>query len=99
MTMGLCRGGKFQLVRPGVLRHWCPGCCDGHVIDIHAISQNGKVVGWDGTFEEPSIGEPVRHETERGPCGYVLRGGVLYFDADCWHALAGQQRHMEDYPT
>jgi hypothetical protein len=95
MTMGLCKGGKFRLLKPGVLSHWCPGCGLEHAIDIHAISQNGKVTGWDGDFDAPTIGEPVRHETERGICEYLLRGGVLYFLESCWHSLAGRSRHLQ----
>jgi hypothetical protein len=97
MTMGLCCGGKFRLVRPGVVAHWCPGCGAEHAIDIHAQSRNGHVTGWDGTFDKPTIGEPVRHETERGICEYLLRGGVLYFLESSTHGLAGESRHLPDY--
>jgi hypothetical protein len=99
MTIGLCRGGKFQLVRPGVLRHWCPGCSAPHDIDVHAISRDGHVLGWDGDLERPSIGERMRHDTPHGICEYVLRSGVLYFAPECWHPLANQQRHMENFPA
>jgi hypothetical protein len=98
MTMSLCAGGKLRLLRPGVIEHFCPGCCEIHAIDIHAISQNGHVIGWDGTTEYPSFGEPIRHETPHGRCEYVLRAGVLYFASDSWHPLAGQQRHLQEFP-
>jgi hypothetical protein len=74
------------------------GCGAPHEIDIHATSRDGHVVGWDGDLDRPTIGEAMRHETERGRCEYVLRAGVLYFAADCWHPLAGQSRHMESFP-
>lgn len=98
MTMGMCRGGKFRLLRPGVLQHWCPGCGELHAIDIHAASGNGRVTGWDGDLVAPTIAEAVRHDTPRGTCEYVLRGGVLYFLQTCWHPLAGKQRHLEECP-
>lgn len=90
--------GKLRLVRPGVLLHWCPGCDKGHTIDIHAISRDGRVVGWDGDFDRPTIAEPLRHEHDGSVCEYVLRGGVLYFLQSCTHDLAGQSRHLTEYP-
>lgn len=98
MTFGLCGSRKFRLVRPGVLEHWCAGCGRAHAIDIHALSRDGRVMGWDGDLDRPTIGEPVRHVTDKGVCEYVMRGGVLYFMANCWHPLAGKTRHLEELP-
>jgi hypothetical protein len=86
------------VLRPGVIEHWCPGCCAVHSIDIHALSQNGRVMGWDGDMRNPTIAEPVRHLVERGTCDYILRGGRLIFMNNCWHPLAGQQRTLEEFP-
>lgn len=98
MTMSLCNGGVLRLLRPGVLEHWCPGCREIHAIDIHSLSRDGKVIGWDGTTVNPTFGEPVRHETAKGTCEYLLRGGVLYFFESCWHGLGGTSRHLEAFP-
>lgn len=96
--MSLCEGGKLRLLRPGVIEHFCAGCCQVHAIDIHAQSRDGRVTGWDGDTRAPTFGEPIRHNTERGICEYVLRGGVQYFMENCWHPLAGKSRHLEDFP-
>lgn len=100
MTVGLGpRGtGVLRLVRPGVLLHWCPACECGHTFDVHALSRDGRVLGWDGCFDRPSIGEPVRHERDGSVCEYILKAGVLYFLASSTHALAGQARHLVEYP-
>lgn len=100
MTIGLGPNGsgKLRLVRPGLLLHWCQACEAGHTIDIHAVSRDGKVNGWDGSFDNPTIGEPVRHERDGDICEYILRGGVLYYLASCTHALAGQTRHLIEFP-
>jgi hypothetical protein len=98
MTMSLCEGGKLRLLRPGVLEHWCAGCECAHAIDIHAQSRDGKLIGWDGNTRCPTFGEPVHHDTERGTCTYLLRGGVQFFFEPCWHELRGQSRHLEDFP-
>lgn len=98
MTMSLCEGGKLRLLRPGVLEHWCAGCAEVHAIDVHAQGLHGRVVGWDGDARKPTFGEPIHHQTARGICEYILRAGVQYFMANCWHPLAGQSRHLEDFP-
>lgn len=100
MTIGLGpRGtGVLRLVRPGVILHWCPGCECGHTIDVHATNRGGRVLGWDGCFDRPSIGEPVRHERDGAVCEYVLRAGVLYYLESSSHSLAGQARHLIEYP-
>jgi hypothetical protein len=96
--MSLAAGGKLRLLRPGVLEHWCPGCGQVHAIDVHATSGNGRVIGWDGDVKAPTFGEPLLHNTEHGTCEYVLRSGVMYFLSNCWHPLAGQSRHLQEFP-
>jgi hypothetical protein len=98
MTRGATRTRTFRLLRPGVIEHWCPGCGERHAIDIHALSRDGRVTGWDGDPYTPTIPEPVRRVTPRGVCEYVVRGGVLYFLQTCWHPLAGTSRHLEECP-
>lgn len=100
MTVGLGPNGtgKLRLVKPGVLLHWCPGCGEGHTIDVHEMSRNGHVLGWDGDIYLPSVAEPIERVTARGRCAYRLKAGIIYFESDCWHHLANQQRHLEEYP-
>jgi hypothetical protein len=100
IALGPRGSGVLRMVhgKPGHLLHWCPGCAEAHVIDIHAVSRDGHVIGWDGAFEKPSIGEPVRHEKDGRVCEYVLRAGVLYFLANCTHALASRSAHLPEFP-
>lgn len=93
-------GGVLRMVdgKPGHLLHYCPGCECGHVIDVHAVSKDGNVIGWDGTFDRPSIGEPLRFEKDGAVCEYILRGGVQYFLQSCTHSLAGQSRELVEFP-
>jgi hypothetical protein len=98
MTLGPSPDRKLKLVKPGVLRHWCPGCGCTHDIDIHATSRNGRVNGWDGDVARPTIAEPLQQRSPRGTCEYVLRAGVLYFMNNCWHPLSGKTRHLEEIP-
>jgi hypothetical protein len=98
MSMSILEGGKLRYLHRGELEHWCDGCQCVHTIDIHAQSGNGKVIGWDGDSLMPTFGEPIRHETDRGTCEYILRGGVMYFLENCWHPLRGKSRHLEAFP-
>lgn len=100
MTIGLGPngGGVLRMVRPGVLLHWCPACKCGHTFDVHAVMEDGKVNGWCGSFAHPSLDKALRHEKDGAVCEYVLKGGVLYYLQSCTHELAGQSRHLVEYP-
>lgn len=98
MTIGLCASRKFRLVKPGVMAHWCQGCCTEHSVDLSELDDDGRRIGWNGSFDQPSFGGPLRHDTEYGPCAYELRGGELHFADDCWHPLAGKVCHLENLP-
>lgn len=101
VTIGLGpRGtGVLRMVRPGVLLHFCEACGCGHTIDVHELSRDGRVIGWDGCFDRPSFGEPVRHENTDGAiCEYIVRAGVLFYLESCTHNLRGQSRHLVEYP-
>ena len=92
--------GVLRMVdgKPGHLTHFCPACGCWHVIDIHAVSRDGRVIGWDGDFERPSIGEPVRHQQDGRICEYLLKAGVLHFLESCTHDMAGQSQRLAEYP-
>lgn len=100
MTVGLGPhgGGKLRLVRPGQLLHWCEACARGHTVDVHELNADGRVIGWDGDIERPSFGQTVSHKYEGAVCTYRLQAGVLYYHDTSTHALAGQQRHLVEYP-
>ena len=49
---------RLRVLRPGVLAMWCPGCMKPHPIDVHGLNRDGKVIGWDGDHERPTV-EPT----------------------------------------
>lgn len=100
MTIGLgpCGTGKLRLVRPSVYLHWCDACNAGHTFNVHDVSKNGHVVGFDGDVDRPSLGEPLRHEKGGQVCEYFLRAGVMHFTSDCTHALRNQVRSLREFP-
>jgi hypothetical protein len=87
------------MVRPGVYSHFCPGCQSSHAFNVHDLSRDGHVLGFDGDFERPSVGEPLRHEKDGRICEYILRAGVIHYLESCSHALRGQSRPLIDCPT
>jgi len=85
---------RLRLVRPGVFALWCPGCMCAHQLDVHAVNADGKVVGWDGDHERPTV-EP----TLKFPgCEFLLRAGVMYFLSNCTHPLVGQTVPLPHFP-
>ena len=100
VTIGLGRngGGVLRMVRPGVLAMWCPGCMREHQLDVHGLSKDGRVNGFDGDMDRPSIGEPIRFESDGLVCEFLLRAGRLYFFNNCLHGLAGQEVRLPHFP-
>lgn len=100
MSIGLNRYGYgvLRLVKPGEYLYWCPGCKTGHTFDVHALSQDGHVLGFDGDFQRPSVSEIIRIESIGAVCEHAIRGGQLRYTRDCTHALAGQILPMVEYP-
>lgn len=90
---------------PGTPRYqiWfiCPGCNEGH-----GISE-----GWsfDGDYERPTFAPsfltwlPPNPEATREPfisgkrCHSFIRAGMIEFQSDCSHALAGQTVPLPDW--
>lgn len=89
---------RLRLLKPGVLQMWCPGCMTPHQLDVHALSQDGRVLGFDGDMVRPSIGEPVRNEKDGVRCEFLLRGGRLFFFSNCTHQLVGMDVALPHFP-
>ena len=85
---------RLRMVRPGILAMWCPGCHCAHQLDVHAVNHDGKVIGWDGDHERPTVEPTLNFDG----CEFLLRAGVLYFLNNCRHALAGQTVPLPDFP-
>jgi hypothetical protein len=86
------------------LGFWCPGCKRAHVIPfINAPPPAPSVpVLWcyDGNPMSPTITPSLRVMTLDGKesaCHVVVTSGVLNFQADCKHALAGKSVPMEQW--
>jgi alcohol dehydrogenase class IV len=99
MTIGLCRGGKFQLVRPGVCGTGAPVAAHRTTSTSTRSAATAMCSAGTGISSARASASGLRHDTPHGICEYVLRSGVLYFAPECWHPLANQQRHMENFPA
>lgn len=78
--------------------HFCPGCQEMHVLPW-------KRGGWtfDGNVVAPSFHPSFLHRWKAGDvdkaCHYILTAGVLHFQIDCTHALAGKSVPMALLPV
>jgi hypothetical protein len=84
---------RLRMLRPGVLGMWCPGCMTAHELDVHGLNDDGKVIGWDGDHDEPTVAHVVRFPG----CEFLLRAGVIHF-FKCSHALARQDVPLPHFP-
>jgi hypothetical protein len=82
--------------------HWCPGCKCGHVYPTKRI--NGPNWEFNNNVESPSFNpsmlifmpEHTRSDGTKSPqksiCHYYLTNGVINYQGDCEHELAGRQK-------
>lgn len=89
---------RLRIAKPGIFEMWCPGCMRKHELDVHALSKDGHVLGFDGDMVRPTIGEPVRNEADGIVCEFILRGGNLNFFSNCTHGLAGMVVPLPHFP-
>ena len=88
--------------------HWCPGCEEMHPLP-DGWQFNGNLdsptfspsflqtfVRWTGGVDEHGLG---LGEKQNLTCHYILTDGVLHFQADCFHGLAGKSVPLPDLPT
>lgn len=89
---------RLRTAKPGVLSMWCPGCMRKHDLDVHALSRDGRVLGFDGDMVRPSISEPVFNEQDGIVCEFLLRGGSLHYFSNSTHGLAGMVVPLPHFP-
>lgn len=81
---------------------WCPGCCYAHVA---CVEGPGKKHDWNGSLERPTLtpsllirgSELVSASLAQKPlidCHSHVRDGLITFEADCGHDLAGQTHEL-----
>lgn len=88
---------KVHPVEKGHYAIWCPGCESVHVFDTR-WTFNGDLerptftpslrVKWTGEHD----GKDVKHE-----CHSVVTEGMIAFQGDCTHAMAGQTISLGDF--
>ena len=75
------------------LFHYCPGCKG---LDPVFFDRGWT---WDGNTEAPTFFPSFKHTNGQGAvCHYVLTAGVLQYQSDCTHELAGQNVPLPDLP-
>lgn len=70
----------------------CPGCGYEHAFSPRVHQFNGDL---DNPTISPSLlqSNPQNHHT----CHSHIKGGMIQFLGDCWHALAGKTVELPDY--
>lgn len=77
--------------------HWCPGCEELHRFSISKPLPNGSQWSFDGNLEKPTF-QPSMN-IGHGGCHYFLHAGVLKYQRDCEHELAGKEIPLPPLPT
>lgn len=94
--------------------HWCPGCNNGHEINVDAPNASGAKWSFDGNVVSPTFSPSINirwgrfvdpnfkfpdGEDDSGVCHYFIRSGRIEFCGDCTHALAGKTVDLPDIPA
>lgn len=75
----------------------CPACGIQHCINTEYPNAAGVKFTWDGSWEEPTITEPVAVIAgNKSSCGFRLTKGSLTFHEDCHHSLAGTTVELDE---
>jgi hypothetical protein len=88
---------KFRQATGYCLVHYCPGCEQLHLVFYDQ--------GWtfNGDVESPTFTPSFNHGWSARPtrrcCHYVLTAGVLHYQPDCTHPLAGKSVPLPDLPA
>lgn len=90
----------FQTSYPGVLAFQCPGCGYAHRIRV-AGTESQDIWEFNGSFEKPTFTPLLVVEREYGgdnamfKCVSMISDGMIAFQSDCSHGLAGQTVSLE----
>lgn len=95
MSVGL--SPRLRLSYPGTYLMWCPGCYQVHALVIGSRQEFDKHLGFDGDVRRPSFEPRIRVSTDRGLCTFELRAGVLHFDINSHHDLAGKSVELPTF--
>ena len=84
------RGGKLYVFH-------CPGCECGHPFEVEA--PNGAGWQWNGSLEKPTFTPSLlcNQNSAESRCHSIVTDGMIAFQGDCWHALAGQTVEIPDW--
>jgi hypothetical protein len=73
---------------------WCPGCRGGHAFDLRDDGGRPNWM-WNGDAASPTVTPSLLYPEGRR-CHLILTAGVLHFQGDCDHDLAGQHVPLPD---
>lgn len=81
---------KVKKVSAAVVRFWCPGC-----VTYHSFGMASS--GFDGNYERPTFSKPLT-VSERGAmkCAMIIQGGMIVYNPNSRHKLAGQNVEMQE---
>lgn len=91
--------------------HWCPGCNNGHEINVDQPNSSGAKWSFNGDPVKPSFSpsinmqiNPKGHahyqpDTETTVCHYFITNGQIAYCGDSTHALSGKTVDLPDIPT
>ena len=93
--------------------HWCPGCDNGHEINVDTPNHSGAKWAFDGNAQSPTFTPSVNMRWGRfadpsyvpeeghdpsGVCHYNITAGKIIFHGDSTHKLKGQTADLPDIP-
>lgn len=82
-----------------MLKYWCPGCKEIHMVFISPSKYPHPVWKWNGDVNSLTIEPSVKHsDAKKTLCHYFIRNGQFYYCSDSIHELKGKVVDMEPIP-
>ena len=79
---------------------FCPACKHTHPVTLTAPNLDTPIWNLSGTPEMPTLSPSVKIVcADEVQCHYYLTAGVMKFQSDCKHDLAGQWVDLPDIPA
>lgn len=91
-------GDKIHNYGSGDWGFHCPGCGYGHSFRVTG-DESRPQWSWNGSLESPTFVPSllVWKDEPNARCHLIVTDGVIHFQSDCHHSLAGQSVAMGDW--
>ncbi len=80
----------------GTYAHWCEGCGGTHWINTTERNSLNAIWKFNKDVNVPTFHPSIKITAHEYCCHYFIKAGVIQYQSDCTHKLAGQDLQLKD---